>query len=48
MILKYLIFKNISKERIKDTIKDYLSDDLEQNEIDITKINFNDHHVLIV
>ena len=43
MILKYLIFKN-QKKGFKDTIKDYLSDDLEQNEIDITKINFNDHH----
>ena len=43
MILKYLIFKNQKKE-FKDTIKDYLSDDLKHNEIDGTKINFNDHH----
>ena len=43
MILEYLILKNQKKE-FKEIVKDYLSDDLRDNIIDSTDINFNDHH----
>ena len=43
MILEYLISKSRKKE-FKVTIKEYLSDDLKDNKIDIANINFSDHH----